>query len=86
MHGGIKCVETVTRISEFYDDSSSGAGGRAVQGKKIRGRSRTWCSSSKRENFNRVSISHYRENFTAILNKEITRTPTLECTLECYEN
>ena len=48
----------------------------------------TWCSSAKRENFNRVSISNYHENITTIINsyyKEITRTPTLECTLECYE-
>ena len=33
-------------------------------------------------------ISHYHENITAIIHlyyKEITRTPTLECTLECYE-
>ena len=33
-------------------------------------------------------ISHDHENITAIINlyyKEITRTSTLECTLECYE-
>ena len=39
--------------------------------------------------FECVYISHYHENITLVINlyyKEITRTPTLECTLEYYEN
>ena len=36
--------------------------------------------------FECVYISHYHENITSVINlyyKEITRTPTLECALEC---
>ena len=44
------------------------------------------CSSAKRENFYRVSISRYHENNTNLYYKKITGTPTLECTLECNEN
>ena len=31
-------------------------------GRGSRDEKSTWCSSAKRENFNRVSISHYHEN------------------------
>ena len=44
------------------------------------------CSSAKRENFYRVSISRYHENITNLYYKKITGTPTLECTVECNEN
>ena len=51
-----------------------------------------WYSSARKKWYvvfeSCLYISHYHENITAIINlyyKEITRPPTLECTLECHE-
>ena len=58
-------------------------------GRGSRDEKSTWCSSAKRE-FSIVSLLTWRILESEIVRlimyyKKITRTPTLECTLEYYE-
>ena len=86
--------DVMRRWIDYLEDVKMAATRRSVENQLDTFLGRTWCSSTKRENFNHFNftmIQSYRSNhknvtcITHLYYQKITPTPTLKCPLKCYE-